>query len=419
MKNKILKLVRNVVGSALIVGSSYAYMYPTQYAAGGYGTTYSQGAYAYGQGYQGSSYQTNYYGAGYGGYYQGYQGYYGGGYGSGMGNNFSYVDNNWIEDQLRFALTDVQQNRPNAAIQKLYSLSSYAQQFGDSELYRRVQLAIRLGYKSSLTSEVQGLFNDWKAGKMRLGWESGSNQSYQGQDDISKDYVVAQLNAVLADLSGGNQNRARQRLMGLQSAIPPLGNDRLVRRIYYASTVNRPSQMKSEVEALKQEIQSGALILNDTENNAANYYYGYGSTNPYAQPDSSFPGGNSSGINPGINTGLYPGRYDGLGPVLEPSYPGAGGIQYPTNGGGAPIQYPVQTPVVDYTNPIQNPAPATPAPAVVVAQPAVVDLPQLQANVAAAYSKLKVALSEANPEAIKAAQSEYAAAQAAYEKAKQ
>ena len=233
MKNQVVKLIRTVIGSAFLVGTSFAYMYPSQYSSGGYGTTYSQGSYAYGQGYQGSSYQTSYYGSGYGGYYQGYQGYYGGGYGSGMGNNFAYVDNNWIEDQLRFALTDVQQNRPHAALQKLYSLSSYAQQFGDSELYRRVQLAIRLGYKSSLNSEVQGLFNDWKAGKMRLGWESGSNQSYQGQDDISKEYILAQLGAVLADLNGGNQNRARQRLMGLQSAVPPMGNDRLIRRIYY------------------------------------------------------------------------------------------------------------------------------------------------------------------------------------------
>ena len=114
------------------------------------------------------------------------------------------------------------------------------------------------------------------------------------------------------------------------------------------------------------------------------------------------------------------GRYDGLGPVTEPPYPGAGGIQYPINaGGGNPVQYPVQPPVVDYTNPVQSPAPSNPAPAVIVAQPVTADVPQLKANVAAAYSKLKTALAEANPDAIKAAQSEYAAAQAAYEKAKQ
>jgi hypothetical protein len=75
---------------------------------------------------------------------------------------------------------------------------------------------------------------------------------------------------------------------------------------------------------------------------------------------------------------------------------------------------------VDYQNPVQNPpvAGTNVAPSVVPAAP-VVDLPQLKANVAAAYSKLKAALSEGDPEKIKAAQSEYATAQAAYEQAKQ
>ena len=113
---------------------------------------------------------------------------------------------------------------------------------------------------------------------MRLGWESGANQSYNGQDDISQDYIINQLNLVIADINNKNQNRGRQRLQGLQAAIPPMGNDRLVRRVYYAATVNRPSQMKAEVENLIQEIQSGSIVLNDTENNPYNYYYGYGTT---------------------------------------------------------------------------------------------------------------------------------------------
>jgi hypothetical protein len=402
-------------------------MYPSQYGSTGYGSNYSQGSYGYGQGYQGSSYQTSYYGQGYGNYQQGYQGNYGGGYNSGMGNQFSYVDNNWIEDQLRFAVTDVQQNRPYGAMQKLQSLTSYVQQFGDSALYRRVQLAIRLGYKSSLTAEVQGLYNDWKAGKMRLGWESGANQSYDGQDDISKEYILGQLNSVIGDLNGGKQNRARQRLMGLQSAIPPRGNERLVRRIYYASTVSRPSQMTSEVNVLIQEIQSGSLILNDTENNAANYYYGSGSTDPYSQPDTGYPGGGGPNMPPFGGGGL-PGdgpRYGDTTYLPDSGAPGPGGIQYPPPGAGAvwplqPTPTTGQPGVVDYQNPVQNPpvAGTNVAPSVVPAAP-VVDLPQLKANVAAAYSKLKAALSEGDPEKIKAAQSEYATAQAAYEQAKQ
>jgi len=415
------------------VSSLFAYMYPGQFTASGYGSSYPNGSYSYGQGYQGSSYQTSYYSQGYGNYNQGYQGYYGGGYGSGMDNHFSYVDNNWIEDQLRFAVTDVNQNRPYGAMQKLQGLSSYAQQFGDSELYRRVQLTIRLGYKSSLRAEINQIYSDWKAGGMRLGWESGANQSYQGQDDISQSYVVSQLQAVISDIDANKQNRGRQRLMGLQSAIPPRGNERLVRRVYYASTVNRPSQMKSEVNALIAEIQSGSLILNDTENNPENYYYGSGSTNPYSQSDQGYPGGGYAG--PGMDSGGYPGggpRYDQGGYGQDSGgIPGAGTIQYPPGGpgsgisGGATFGGPAGQPgTIDFQNQgyqPQNSSGSTVAPqptAVPVAQPTV-DLVQLKANVAAAYSELKRALTEGDMEKIKTARNAYAAAQSAFEKAKQ
>ena len=418
MKN----LIKIVLGSALTLvttGVSHSNYLQQGY---NYGNSYTYGTYGYGQGYQGSAYQSNYYGQGYGGYSQGYQGYYGGGYQSGMGNNFAYVDNNWIEDQLRFAVTDVNQNRPYSAMQKLNSLSSYVQGFGDSELYRRVQLAIRLGYKSSLKNEIQTLYNDWKGGKMRLGWESGANQSYNGQDDISKEYVISQLNLVIADLNGNNQNRGRQRLYGLQSAIPPMGNDRLVRRVYYAASVNRPSQMKSEVQNLIQEIQSGSIVLNDTENNPYNYYYGYGTTNPYNQPDQGYPGGGYNNPPAPYDNGFPPfgegSRYDmGYGqPTNElPSgnQPGPGTIYYPPG-------YEIQPPVTNLPQLQQDPStggsvPVAPQP--VPAAPSV-SLEQLQANVAAAYSKLKEAISSGDRDQIQQATDAYKKAQRALESAK-
>lgn len=436
------KIIRQVLGTvsvmAVLVGSAsanYQYNYSTQPT---YGTNYSYGSYNYGQGYGQSSYQSSYYGQGYGNYHQGYTGYYGGGYGSGMGNQFAYVDNNWIEDQLRFAVTDVNQNRPYAAMQKLQQLSTYVQGHGDSELFRRLQLAQQLGYKSSLKNEINGIFNDWKAGKMRLGWESGSNQSYQGQDDISESYILGQLQLVVQDLNGKQQNRARQRLSALQHAIPPLGNERLVRRVYYAATVNRPSQMTSEVQQLMSEIRDGSLVLNDTENNPYNYYYGSGTTSPYGQPDygNGLTGGPQTQP-PFPGNGGLPGGGDRYGqpdpynpPVMNPigtqpplvsnpiaPAPGPGTINYPTNTGGT----------VDYTNTQYTPAQSgstatgntgqtggtTAAPAAPVA-----DLAQLKANVAAAYSELKQALVSADREKITAAQQKYKDAQVAYEAAK-
>ena len=414
MKN----LIRKVIGCSAIfslVGTLCANYQQLNY---NYGNNYTYGTYGYGQGYQGNSYQSNYYGQGYGSYMQGYQGYYGGGYQSGMGNSFSYVDNNWIEDQLRFAVTDVNQNRPYAAMQKLNSLSSYVQGFGDSQLYRRVQLAIRLGYKSSLKQEIQTLYDDWRSGGMRLGWESGANQSYNGQDDISEEYVISQLNLVIADINNSNQNRGRQRLYGLQSAIPPMGNDRLVRRVYYAASVNRPSQMKSEVQSLIEEISSGSIVLNDTENNPYNYYYGSGTTNPYNLPDQGYPGGGyTNAPTPYDNGGgfLGGGRYDmGYGQPTNdlPQVPGPGTINYP---GG----YDVAPPVTGLPNPV-NPPVVDPAPIAPQPTPAapVVSLDQLKANVSSAYTNLKQALSSGERDQIQQATDAYKAAQSSYESAK-
>lgn len=426
MKN----LKKIILGSALsmvLAGVSHSNYLQQGYNYGSnqgynYGNSYTYGTYGYGQGYQGNSYQSSYYGQGYGGFTQGYQGYYGGGYQSGMSNNFAYVDNNWIEDQLRFAVTDVNQNRPYSAMQKLNSLSSYVQGFGDSELYRRVQLAIRLGYKSSLKNEIQTLYNDWKGGKMRLGWESGANQSYNGQDDISKEYVISQLNLVIADLNGNNQNRGRQRLYGLQSAIPPMGNDRLVRRVYYAASVNRPSQMKSEVQNLINEIQSGSIVLNDTENNPYNYYYGYGTTNPYNQPDQGFPGGGYQNPPPPYDNGFPPfgqgSRYDmGYGQptneLPQSNQPGPETIYYPPG-------YDIQPPVTNLPQPQPDPSNVGPNPVAPQPAPAApsISLEQLQANVAAAYSKLKEAISSGDREQIQQARDAYKNAQMSYEAAK-
>ncbi len=414
MKNLISKAIGCTAIFAL-VGSSFANYQQQNY---NYGNSYTHGTYGYGQGYQGNSYQSTYYGQGYGNYTQGYQGYYGGGYQSGMGNAFSYVDNNWIEDQLRFAVTDVNQNRPYAAMQKLNSLSSYVQGFGDSQLYRRVQLAIRLGYKSSLREEVQTLYDDWRDGAMRLGWESGANQSYNGQDDISQEYVINQLKSVVADIDNRNQNRGRQRLHGLQSAIPPMGNDRLVRRVYYAASVNRPSQMKSEVLNLIEEIISGSIVLNDTENNPYNYYYGSGTTNPYNLPDQGYPGGGYSGPPAPYDNGgsfLGGGRYDmGYGQPTNdlPQVPGPGTINYPGGYNAPPpvtgLPQPVNPPVADPTPVTPQPAPTAP----------VVSLEQLKANVSSSYTSLKQALTSGDRDQIQQATDAYKAAQTSYESAK-
>jgi hypothetical protein len=387
---------------------------PYAYTSSGYGTSYNAGTYGYGQGYTGNSYQTSYYSQGYNGYQQGYQGSYGSGsYNQGMGNAFAYVDNAWIEDQLRFAASDVNQKRPYQAVQRLQTVSAYVQQFGDSEIYRRLQLAMSIQYKSSLTNEVNSILADWQAGKMRLGWESGANQSYQGQDDISKSYIIGQLQTALSDLNNNQQNRGRQRLWGLVSAIPPLGNERLIRRVQYAGTVSSPSQMRAEIESIMSEINSGTLILNDTENNPYNYYYGY-NTSPYTQPDqggvgySGYPGG-------GGQTGIYDtGYYSGTGTTVPTgsSYtpaPVYDGLNY-----GSTVQY--QTPTTGTTA-----APATGATAPATTAPVVPqgpDLTQLKANVSAAYENLKHALSQGDRAKIEEAQKAYADAQAAYEAAK-
>lgn len=432
------KLVKQVLGSvaavALLTSSSFAnYGYN---ATPNYGSSQYYGAYNSGQGYSGNGYQTSYYSQGYNSYNQGYQGNYQN-QGQGMGNNFSYVDNNWIEDQLKFAVTDVNQNRPYQAMQKLYSLSSYVRQFGDSELYRRVQLTIQLGYKSSLKSEINAIYGSFKQGGMRLGWESAANQSYQGQDDLSKQYIIGQFNAVMADLNAGQQNRGRQRLMALQNAIPPQGNERLVRRVYYASTVNKPSQMKAEVQTIISEINAGSLVLNDTENNAANFY-GTG-TSPYTQPDYSGMGGGSytqgggSYNQGGMPGGFQDGRYSdgqqyqqnpqpttGLPPFNGNNTgqnPGYGTVNYndqPTqNNGGIDFNQnnPYQPSTTTATS--TNTPTATAAP-----QAPTVDLAQLKSNVNQAYSKLKTALASGDGEKIMAAREEYATVQAAYEAGK-
>lgn len=416
MKN----IIRQVMGAGalgifltfnLVTEANYS---PYAYTTSGYGTNYNAGVYDYSQAYGGNSYQTAYYSQGYSGYQQGYQGYYGNGtYNQGMGNAFAYVDNSWIEDQLRFAASDVNQSRPYQAIQRLQTVSSYVQQFGDSEIYRRLQLAMSIQYKSSLTNEVNAILKEWQAGKMRLGWESGANQSYQGQDDISKSYVIDQLQTALADLNQNQQNRGRQRLVGLVGAIPPLGNERLVRRIQYAGTVSSPSQMRTEIQAIMTEINSGTLVLNDTENNAYNYYYGY-STSPYTQPDqgglgySGYPGG-------GGQTGVYDtGYYSGVSSAI-PNYStattnlGYDGLNY-----GTAIQYQAtQTTAGATATTLTETTPVT-APTA----PQASNLTQLKANVAASYENLKQALSQGDRAKIEAAQKAYADAQAAYEAAK-
>jgi hypothetical protein len=409
--------VKQVLGklsvlAVLCVPAFANYSSPYGYTTGAYGTGYANGVYNYGQAYYGANAQTNYYSQGYNNYYQGYQGSYQQGtnvYG-GMGNSYQYVDNGWIEDQLKFAVSDVNQNQPYSAMSRLQTISNYVRQFGDSELYRRVAYAAQLGYKSSLASEINSIYNSWRAGNLRVGWEASSNQSYSGQDDISKSYIVGELNSVMQELSGNQQNRGRQRLWALVQAIPPMGNDRLIRRIQYAGSVTKPSQMRSEVQSIISEINSGSLILNDTENSAYNFYYG-GSTNPYTLPDQ---GGSATGGSY-YNNG-YPGTTTTTTTGTATTYTGANYLS--TSGNDASLGYDS----LNYSGTTYAPSAATTttdatATTAAAATPAV-DVQQLKANVAAAYSELKAALAEGDRGKITDAQAKYAAAQSAYEAAK-
>jgi len=415
MKN----MIRQVLGSALgLVVATTALEANAQYAmTTAYGSPYQYGTYQYGQAYQGQSYQTSYYAQGYNGYNQGYQGYSGQTGYTGMGANFSYVDNNWIEDNLRFAVQDVNQNRPYQAMQKLQTMMSYVRQFGDSELYRRTALVASLGYRSSLTQEVNQLYSDFKAGNLRVGWESGSNQSFNGQDDISKDYVVAQLNSALADLNSSQQNRGRQRLQALVQAIPPLGNDRLIRRVYYAAGISTPSQMKSEIQSIVSEINAGTLVLNDTVNNPHNFYYGGAPmTSPYGMPDQNVYGTTQYTNGGGAIPTMGAGQYGQSGPYT--TNPGTS-LGYDTvnyTQGGIISQPAVVQPNDAYVAPV-NTNPATPT-TVAPAAPQV-DVAQLKANVAQTYESLKKALAEGDRDKILSAQQAYKNAQTAYEQAKQ
>ena len=58
---------------------------------------------------------------------------------------------------------------------------------------------------------------------------------------------------------------------GLVSSIPPYGNERLIRRLMYVISIRNRDVAVSELNTVVQEINSGALVLNDTEQ-----YPGYG-----------------------------------------------------------------------------------------------------------------------------------------------
>lgn len=429
MKRNRMKILGCVLAVSAMVSQVSAYTMPNAYASTSYGSSYQNGTYQYGQAYGQTGYQTSYYGQGYSGYQQGYQGYYGGTGYSGMGQNFSYVDNNWIEDNLRFAVADVNQNRPYQAMQRLQTVMGYVRQFGDSQLYRRVSMVASLGYRSTLTQEVNGLYNEFKAGNLRVGWDSTSNQSYNGQDDISQDYVLAQLNAAKAELTSGNSSAGRQRLSALVQAIPPLGNDRLIRRVYYATSMSKPSEMAAEVQSIAGEIQSGSLVLNDTVNTAYNYYYGgTGVTNPYGQPDQSAGYGtqyqNGGGALPTLGAGQYGSNpYATYTPTngTDTGLPAFGTVQY-TAGASTTTNYLTAdstyvAPVTDTATTVTNTA-VVPATTTAAAASSTPDLAQLQANVSVAYEKLKTALANGDRDGILAAQQEYQAAQSAYDAAK-
>lgn len=422
-------------GTGYNTGYNQGTGYNTGYNQGGVNTGYNYGSNGY---YAGNGYGQGYYpgggsfypgtGApgygvpGYGTPGMGMPGYGVPGYGTpgmgmpgyGMGAG-QFVDENWITDQLRFIKSDVDQNRIYNAHARIQQIISYIRTYGDSNLMRRLYLAANLRNKEQISMEVNGILTDWSNGQLSIGWGGNGNQTFPGQQDIDKGFLLQQLNQIIMDFPGNSSN-ARVRLQGLIASVPPTGNERLIRRLMYASSIQDRTVAANELSGIVQEINSGSLVLNDTTHMMPGYgtypgYYGgqpgYGmpgyGTPGYGMPGYGTPGYGTPGYGtPGYGT-TYPGGY-GAGYGYGGGFPTSGyyGYSSASTGGEAPVA--------------SQPAVQTPA---VVAPLAPTDLAALQDAVNKAYQELTQAIATGDAARIKAARDAYTAAQKKLEEARQ
>ena len=153
-------------------------------------------------------------------------------------------------------------------------------------------MASTLRYKQDIAMEMEAIIQAWGAGQLPIGWGGDGNQTFPGQQDIDKPYLLDQLQKIASDFSTAS-SRARIRLQGLISSVPPYGNERVIRRLMYVVSIQNRDAAISEINTVIQEINSGALALNDTEH----YPYPGGYGGGY--------GGYYGGTTPGYGT--YPG----------------------------------------------------------------------------------------------------------------
>lgn len=332
----------------------------------------------------------------------------------GMGYN-QYVDENWITDQLRFIKSDVDQNRIYNAQARIQQVLSYIRGFGDSNLMRRLYLAASLRNKDQISAEVNGIITDWSAGQLSIGWGGNGNQTFPGQQDIDKGFLLQQLNQVIADFPT-NSGHARIRLQGLMASIPPMGNERLIRRLMYASSIQDRQVAVNELSSVVQEINAGTLVLNDTTHMMPGYGGGYpgyyGGTPGYGTPGYGTPGYGTPGYGtpgygtPGYGTpgvGTYPGGY-GSGYGYGGGYPTSGYYGYSSASTGAAA--PAGTATVTAGTTVAAPSAPT-------------DVASLQEAVNKAYQELTQAIATGDAARIKSARDAYTEAQKKLEAARQ
>ena len=423
--------------------SNYGGQNQSQY---GSGNSYYNGSGGYGQGYypgggnyngggypgqgggypgQGGGYPGQ--GGGYPGQGGGYPGqgggYYpgqGGGYpGQGGGYNQSnqYVDENWITDQLRFITSDIAQNRIYNAQGRIQQIISYVRKYGDSNLMRRLFLASTLRNKQDITREVNSIMTDWSAGNLAIAYGGDGNQTFNGQQDIDKGFLVNQIQQIIQDF-GGSSSRARQRLNGLIASIPPRGNERLVRRMMYVVSIRNNGVAQTELSSVLSEINDGSLVLNDTEQYQGGGGYGGGYGGYYGGNGGGYNnGGYGGGYGGGYNNGGYGGGYGGG--YTNGGYSGGYGSNGGYNNGGYNSGY---TPYNSGnsgagTNGTNNSGVVVNTP--LASNSSSVSLEDLQAKVNTAYQKLVQAIASGDAQKILDAKTEYAKAQKALEEAKQ
>ena len=121
-------------------------------------------------------------------------------------------------------MTSIKQNLGGS--ESYRQMIQYVQRFGDSNFLRRLFLASNLRYKDDISREMDGIITDFEAGNLPISWGGDGNQTFPGQQDIDKDFLLGQLAQIAQDF-GGSSSRARVD-SGLMASIPPHGNQCLM-----------------------------------------------------------------------------------------------------------------------------------------------------------------------------------------------